>query len=205
MVRLFRGAVRGRGRHIGRPPFMNRPMRPMRPDCFEQEIPPYARAMGRGRLLRPGPPRPPLPPPPRMRPGLLPLRPPMPPRPTEMRPHPADMRPHPADMRPHPADMRPHPADMRPHPAEMHPHPRPPLGLRPGIMPPMLPPRHMIPPGPLLRRPMRSGPGPIIRGRGRMVQRGVGPKRLGASANGRLKKPQKRKEKTEVRLSLLIL
>lgn len=168
MVRLFRGAGNGRGRHIGRPPFMNRPMRPMRPIGFEQEIPPFARTMGRGRLLRPGPPRPHLPPPPRMGPGPLPHRP------------------------------------MPPHPADLRPHHRPPLGLRPGILPPMLPPRPMIPTGPLLRRPMRPGPGALVRGRGGVVQRGFGPKRLGSSTNGRTKKAQKRKEKTEVRLIAML-
>lgn len=86
--------------------------------------------------------------------------------------------------------------------------PRPPLHMRPGFPPPPRAPlgRRPFPPGPpgLLPPPMRPlpppPPPPLVMARGGLMRRpglrpGMGLKRLGTAANGRIKRTQKRKPK----------
>lgn len=86
--------------------------------------------------------------------------------------------------------------------------PRPPLHMRPGFPPPPRVPlgRRPFPPGPpgLLPPPMRPlpppPPPPLVMARGGLMRRpglrpGMGLKRLGTAANGRIKRTQKRKPK----------
>lgn len=102
------------------------------------------------------------------------------------------------------APMRPRPL---PPPRMLHPPPLPPrprlpphhIPLRDGPFPHLPPPGRIqppMPPGPPIGRPIR--PQPPLRGRGMFPKRGMPLKRLVSSNGPRLKKNQKRKEKTEV-------
>lgn len=180
MVRLARGAMmpnRGRGRGRGRPPPM---------------LNQHEHMMGlRSHDIHPGF-GPPLPPPPPRGPMGLPRR--MPPPPIPPPPPPRPMPPRPVHMR-----------------LGFPPPPRAPIGRRPFLpgppLPGLLPPpmRHLPPPPP-------PPPPPMVRARGGLMRHpgmrpGMGLKRLGPAANGRIKRTQKRKpklkEKSEVRIFVI--
>lgn len=175
MVRLARGAMMPiRGRGRGRPP----------PMLNQRE-----HLMGlRSHDIHPGfrPPLPPPPPPPRGPMGL--------PR----RMPPAPLPPPPPPMPPRPLHMRPGFPPPPRHPLVHARRPFPPGPPHPGILPPLRP---LHPPPP--------PPPPLVMARGGLMRRpglrpGMGLKRLGPDANGRIKRIQKRKpklkEKSEVRI-----